>query len=74
MASEKTNETHMSNAEDATECIKQVINALVDAWNRKNPDSFAALLTEDGEWTDVVANHVQGREAVRKLHVYPFTM
>ena len=58
---------------DAVASVKQVIHVLAEAWNRKDPDAFAALFTDDGEWTDVLANPVQGHEAVRNLHVFPFT-
>ena len=73
MSSQETSGKHVSSGDDATESVKKVVHALADAWNRKDPEGFAALLTEDGEWTDVLANYVQGREAVRKLHVFPFT-
>ena len=36
-----------------------MIHALAEAWNRKDPDAFAALFTDDGAWTDVFTDHVQ---------------
>jgi uncharacterized protein (TIGR02246 family) len=58
---------------DTVASVKQVIHALAAAWNRKDPDAFAALFADDVEWTDVLANHNQGRDAVRNLHVSSFT-
>lgn len=29
---------------------------------------FAELFVTDGEWTDVLGQHVQGKEQIEKLH------
>ena len=33
---------------------------------------FAELFVDDGEWTDVLGQHVKGKEQIKKLHEYPF--
>ena len=52
------------------------INALIEnftiAWNRHNAKEFAELFVNDGEWTDVLGQHVKGQEQIEKLHEYPF--
>ncbi len=52
------------------------INALIEnftiAWNRHNARGFAELFVDDGEWTDVLGQHVKGKEQIEKLHEYPF--
>lgn len=30
------------------------------------------MFVDDGEWTDVLGKHVQGKEQIEKLHEYPF--
>jgi uncharacterized protein (TIGR02246 family) len=52
------------------------INALIEsftiAWNRHNAKEFAELFVDDGEWTDILGQHVMGKEQIEKLHEYPF--
>ena len=35
--------------------------------------SCSSLLTEDGEWTDVIGYTMIGRNEIENQHVYPFT-
>jgi hypothetical protein len=45
----------------------------VNVWNHYDAKAFASLLTEDGEWTDVVGQTAIGRKEVKDMHIYPFT-
>jgi uncharacterized protein (TIGR02246 family) len=52
------------------------INILIEkftiAWNRHDAKEFAELFVEDGEWIDILGQHVKGKEPIEKLHEYPF--
>ncbi len=52
------------------------INILIEkftiAWNRHDAKEFAELFVEDGEWTDILGQHVKGKDQIEKLHEYPF--
>jgi uncharacterized protein (TIGR02246 family) len=45
----------------------------VNVWNQHDAKAFASLLTEDGEWTDVMEQTDIGRKEVEDIHIYPFT-
>jgi steroid delta-isomerase-like uncharacterized protein len=57
-------------AEEATMPAKNLTNTVaagVEAWNRHDPDAFAALFAEDAELTNPIQPEpVRGREAIRK--------
>jgi hypothetical protein len=38
-----------------------------------DPKMLSSLLTEDGEWTDVIRHTMIGRKEIENQHVYPFT-
>ena len=42
------------------------------AWNRHDAKEFAELFVDDGEWTDVLGQHIKGKQQIEKLHKYPF--
>ena len=52
--------------------INKPIEEFAIAWNRHDVKEFAELFVDDGEWTDVLGQHVQGKEHIEKLHEYPF--
>lgn len=52
--------------------INKLIEKLATAWNKHDAKEFAELFVDDGEWTDVLGKHVQGKEQIEKLHEYPF--
>ena len=52
--------------------IDKLIEEFTNAWNRHNPKDFADLFVDDGEWTDVLGQHVKGKDQIKKLHEYPF--
>jgi uncharacterized protein (TIGR02246 family) len=49
-----------------------LIERFTNIWNKHDPKEFAELFVDDGEWTDVLGQHVKGKEQIRKLHEYPF--
>jgi uncharacterized protein (TIGR02246 family) len=53
--------------------VTACIDALFEAWNSKDPATFAAVFATDAEFTDVIGNHVTGRQGIAELHVFPFT-
>lgn len=52
--------------------IDKLIEEFTNAWNRHDPNDFAELFVDDGEWTDVLGQHVKGKDQIKKLHEYPF--
>ena len=52
--------------------VQNLVNGLVNAWNQHDAAAFASLLTEDGEWTDVIGQTAIGRKEVERMHVHPF--
>lgn len=52
--------------------INNLVEKFVNAWNRHAAKEFAELFVDDGEWTDVLGQHVKGKEQIEKLHEYPF--
>jgi len=52
--------------------INTLIERFTNAWNNHDPKEFAELFVDDGEWTDVLGQHVKGKEQIKKLHEYPF--
>ena len=44
----------------------------MDAWNRHDVHAFAALLTEDAEFTNVRGTHTHGRAEVEEFHAPMF--
>ena len=53
--------------------VQNLVNGLVNAWNQHEAVAFASLLTEDGEWTDVIGQTAVGRKEVEHMHIHPFT-
>ena len=52
---------------------KEVVQAWVDAFNRSDADSLAALYTEDATNHQVVREPVQGRAAIQAMFQREFT-
>lgn len=52
--------------------INTLIEKFTIAWNRHDTKEFAELFVDDGEWTDVLGQHVKGKKQIEKLHEYPF--
>ncbi len=55
--------------------VEAALDGLFATWNRHDMDGFAALLTEDCEWVNVVGAHWPSRAAVMTaLRAYHATM
>ena len=52
--------------------IDKLVEKFTNAWNRLDPKDFADLFVDDGEWIDVLGQHVKGKDQIKKLHEYPF--
>lgn len=52
---------------------EDVVNAFVEAWNRRDPDALAALFDEDAEFVNVTGLWWHTREEIRKAHAYGLT-
>ena len=52
--------------------INALIEKFTNVWNNHDPKEFVELFVDDGEWTDVLGQHVKGKEQIKKLHEYPF--
>jgi uncharacterized protein (TIGR02246 family) len=53
--------------------VQHLVDKFRDAFNNHDPKMLSSLLTEDGEWTDVVWYTMIGRNEIEHQHVYPFT-
>jgi uncharacterized protein (TIGR02246 family) len=53
--------------------VQNLVTRFVNTWNQHDAAAFASLLTEDGEWTDVIGQTAVGRKEVERMHVNPFT-
>lgn len=53
--------------------VEQVVEKLTSAWNKHNEKDLARLFRENGEFTDVSGQLMQGRAEIERLHRHPFT-
>ena len=53
--------------------VQNLVDNFRDAFNSHDPKMLSSLLTEDGEWTDVIGYTMIGRNEIEHQHVYPFT-
>jgi uncharacterized protein (TIGR02246 family) len=53
--------------------VQNLVDKFRDAFNSHNPKMLGSLLTEDGEWTDVIGYTMIGRKEIENQHAYPFT-
>ena len=51
-----------------------VIDRFVDTWNAHDVEGFASCFKEDGDFVNVLAQKASGREAIAKMHEFPFTV
>lgn len=52
--------------------IKNVIEALMNAWDKKSPQAFAECFTQDAIFTNVLGDVAEGKESIEQMHVFPF--
>ena len=55
-----------------TQAIELLLNAFLEAWNKKDLAAFTSLFTEDAEFTDVVNQTALGRAAIQEQHEFAF--
>jgi uncharacterized protein (TIGR02246 family) len=53
--------------------VQSLVDKFRDAFNSHDPKMLGSLLTEDGEWTDVIGHTMIGRKEIEDQHAYPFT-
>src|SRR5262245_61362708 len=53
--------------------VQYLVDRFRDAFNSHDPKMLGSLLTEDGEWTDVIGYTMIGRKEIENQHIYPFT-
>ena len=53
--------------------VQNLVDNFRDAFNSHDPNMLGSLLTEDGEWTDVIGYTMIGRNEIENQHVYHFT-
>jgi uncharacterized protein (TIGR02246 family) len=53
--------------------IQNLVDKFRDVFNSHNAERLGSLLTEDGEWTDVIGHTMIGKEEIVHQHTYPFT-
>jgi uncharacterized protein (TIGR02246 family) len=67
-------ERRMLAAEDR-KGVETTLDGMIETWNRHDMDGFAALLSEDCEWVNVVGAYWPTKAAIMKaLRVYHATM
>jgi uncharacterized protein (TIGR02246 family) len=55
-------------AETDKSAIEAVVTQFKDAWNQHDAHAFAALFTEDADFTNVRGEQASGRKAVEDMH------
>jgi uncharacterized protein (TIGR02246 family) len=61
------------NSNSNNNLVQNLVDNFRDAFNSHDPKMLGSLLTEDGEWTDVIGYTMIGRNEIENQHVYPFT-
>lgn len=56
----------------STAPYEQLVDAVVTAWNTKNPERFGEIFPEDAEWTDVIGQTWHGPDGIADGHREPF--
>jgi uncharacterized protein (TIGR02246 family) len=52
--------------------IDKPIEEFTNAWNRSDSKYFANLFVDDDKWTDVLGQHVRGKDQIKRLYEYSF--
>jgi uncharacterized protein (TIGR02246 family) len=58
----------MAGNAESERAIRDIVEALVVAWNRHDAGAFAASFAEDANFTNVFGMSVKGRGAIEALH------
>ncbi|WP_153796064.1 SgcJ/EcaC family oxidoreductase [Foetidibacter luteolus] len=48
--------------------VRAVFDKLMNAWNNADATAFASCFTEDSDYITYSGQHIEGREATRKVH------
>ena len=70
---DNSNNDNDSTSSNNNALIQNLVDIFRDAFNSHDPKMLGSLLTEDGEWTDVIGHTMIGRNEIEDQHVYPFT-
>lgn len=52
----------------AQKAAREIVSALVDAWNAHDAKAFAAVFSPEAEFTNVFGMKADGRDAVERFH------
>jgi len=66
-------EDNGDNSNNNDTLVQNLVDNFRDAFNSHDPKMLSSLLTDDGEWTDVIGYTMIGRNEIENQHVYPFT-
>lgn len=58
----------MTTDRNAQQAIEDLVRALASAWNRHDPQAFAAAFAEDAEFTNVFGMVQKGRAGIEAAH------
>jgi uncharacterized protein (TIGR02246 family) len=61
------------NSNSNNNLVQNLVDNFTDAFNSHDPKMLGSLLTENGEWTDVIGHTMIGRKEIENQHAYPFT-
>jgi len=61
-----------TNTETDEHAIREVMDRFMDAWNRHDAKSFAAVFSEDADFTNVRGSGATGRAKIEAFHA-PFS-
>jgi uncharacterized protein (TIGR02246 family) len=53
--------------------IEKLVSQFEDAWNRHDAHAFAAVFTEDADFTNVIGMSAHGRQAIEDFHAGRFS-
>ena len=67
------NNDNNDNSNSNNNLVQNLVDNFRDAFNSHDPNMLGSLLTEDGEWTDVIGYTMIGRKEIENQHVYHFT-
>ena len=62
-----------NNSSDNNRLIQNLVDKFRDAFNSHDAERLGSLLTENGEWTDVIGHTMIGKGEIEHQHTYPFT-
>ena len=63
----------VENTRDDEVAIREILARFLEAFDKRDPELYAASFAEDADWENAFGHHLQGRERIRKAiaQVYP---